>query len=61
MFPLRKLDSSKIWDCLLETFACFGFAGMLITDNAYLVGKVFVDACKAVEIWHKPASPYNLQ
>ncbi|KAM7282951.1 integrase [Ixodes scapularis] len=62
MFPLRKLDSKKIWDCLLETFARFGFAATLITDNAsYFVSKVFVDACKALGIRHKRTSPYHPQ
>ena len=62
LFPLRKLDSKKIWDCLLETFARFGFAASLITDNAsYFVSKVFVDACKALGIQHKRISPYHPQ
>lgn len=62
LFPLRKLTSQKVWDCLLETFTMFGFPAQLVTDNAsYFTSKVFVDTCKALGIVHKPTSPYNPQ
>lgn len=62
LFPLRKLDSQKIWECLLETFARFGFPAQLVSDNAsYLTSKVFVDACAVLGIKHKRTSPYHPQ
>lgn len=62
LFPLRKLTSQKVWDCLLETFTMFGFPAQLVTDNAsYFTSKIFADTCKSLGITHKPTSPYNPQ
>lgn len=62
LFPLRKLDSQKIWDCLLQVFARFGFPASLISDNAsYFTSKMFVDACTVLGIEHKRTSPYHPQ
>lgn len=62
LFPLRKLDSQKIWDSLLQTFARFGFPTSLISDNAsYFTSKVFVHSCAVLGIEHKRTSPYHPQ
>ena len=62
LFPLRKLTARAITEKLMEVFTRFGFAEALLTDRAsYFVGKVFVDACKALGIKHRTTTPYHPQ
>lgn len=62
LFPLRKLTSQKVWECLLEVFTRFGFPSQLITDNAtYFTSKVFRDSCHALGIRHTRTSAYHPQ
>lgn len=62
LYPLRRLDSKVIWDCLLQTFTRFGFPKQLITDNAtYFTGRIFADTCKVLGVHHKRTTPYHPQ